>query len=162
MNRSMAYVESMGGWFDIEEALDANYGYGAMGYFMTAVETEKGQPWIKLLDSATEGTIEVGDSAQVKFHIEAARAYSDQSRATLVVKSNDPMQRVVNYHITPEQESGSCSPVRSRHPHCCRRRQHRGECNCSRSRRRRIQRKCSGRKTASQLSARPFFQTRPK
>lgn len=100
MNRSMAYVESMGGWFDIEEALDANYGYGAMGYFMTAVETEKGQPWIKLLDSATEGTIEVGDSAQVKFHIEAARAYSDQSRATLVVKSNDPMQRVVNYHIT--------------------------------------------------------------
>ena len=35
MNRSMAYVESMGGWFDIEEALDANYGYGAMGYFMT-------------------------------------------------------------------------------------------------------------------------------
>lgn len=98
--RSMAYIESMGGWFDLEEALDANYGYGAMGYFMTAVETEKGEPWIKLLNPTTEGTIEVGDSVEVKFHMEAARTYSDQSRATLVIKSNDPMQRVVNYHIT--------------------------------------------------------------
>lgn len=100
-NRCMAYLSSMGGWFDLEEMLDAEYGYGPMGYFMTCVETEEGKPWIRLLDTESTGEIAVGGNKTVKVEIDAARAYYDKNnRATLVIKSNDPMQKLVNYHIT--------------------------------------------------------------
>lgn len=100
-NRCMAYLSSMGGWFDLEDMLDAEYGYGPMGYFMTCVETEPGKPWIRLLDTETAGEIAPGGSTAVKFEIDAAQAYYDKgNRATLVIKSNDPMSRLVNYHVT--------------------------------------------------------------
>lgn len=100
-NRCMAYLSSMGGWFDLEEMLDAEYGYGPMGYFMTCVETEEGKPWIKLLDTESMGEIAVGGSKTVKMEIDATRAYYDKNnKATLVIKSNDPTQKLVNYHIT--------------------------------------------------------------
>lgn len=99
--RCMAYLSSMGGWIDMEELLDQEYGYGPMGYFMTCVETQPGESWIKLLDTPTEGEVAVGESATVKFSIDASRAYFDKdNRATLVIKSNDPMSKLVNYHVT--------------------------------------------------------------
>ncbi len=95
----MANVKSLGGWVDIEEYIDSYYSYGAFGYFMTCIETEKGEPWIKMLTTDTEGTLAVGESKQVDFAINAASTNLANSKATLVVHSNDPQHKVVNYHI---------------------------------------------------------------
>lgn len=110
--RCMGYLTSMGGWFDLEELLDAEYGYGPMGYFMTCVETEPGKPWIKLLDTDTEGEIEPGGSKTVTFEIDAAQAYFDRNnRATLVIRSNDPMNKLVNYHVTLDKNGAPAVTV---------------------------------------------------
>lgn len=100
--RYMANIESLGGWVDIEEQMDASYGYGAMGYFMTCIEHTPGKPWIKLAEGTkTEGEIAPGESKTVTFDINAESAYFDkENRATLVIRSNDPMQKLVNYHVT--------------------------------------------------------------
>ena len=100
-NRYMAYLEDMGGWIDIESAINSSYGYGAFGYFMTALEEQPGKPWIQLsADTKTENTIEVGQTADVKIDLTAASAYYDHgNKATLVVRSNDPQKRVYNYHV---------------------------------------------------------------
>lgn len=100
-NRYMAYLADMGGWVDIEAAIDASYSYGAFGYFMTCLEEQPGKPWIQLsADTKTAGTVEVGKTAEIKLDLTASAAYYDKgNKATLVVRSNDPENRVYNYHI---------------------------------------------------------------
>ncbi len=100
-NRYMAYLEDMGGWIDIESAINSSYGYGAFGYFMTALEEQPGKPWIQLsADTKTDNTIEVGQTADMKIDLTAASAYYDHgNKATIVVRSNDPSKRVYNYHV---------------------------------------------------------------
>ena len=99
-NRYMAHLKSLGGWVDIETLYDDAYSYGAFGYFMTCIEKEKGEPWIKLLNEKKEGEIAPGESIPVQFEVNAKSAYfSKNNKATLVVKSNDPMNKLYNYHI---------------------------------------------------------------
>ncbi len=99
-DRYMCYLKSLGGWVDLEALYDEAYSYGAFGYFMTCIEEEKGEPWIKLLNAETEGQIAVGEQLPVNLAINAKSAYyAKQNKATLVVTSNDPTQKTVNYHI---------------------------------------------------------------
>ena len=99
-NRYMAHLKSLGGWVDIENLYDEVYSYGAFGYFMTCVEHEKGEPWIKLLNEQKEGELEAGKTLPINFQINAKSAYfAKNNKATLVVKSNDPENATVNYHI---------------------------------------------------------------
>lgn len=105
-NRYMAYLESTGGWTDLEDLYDQYYSYGAFGFTMACVETEKGSPWIKLLSDKTEGDIEVGENLPLEFAIDAKQAYfTKNNKATLVVHSDDPSQPVVNYHIWLDKNS---------------------------------------------------------
>ena len=99
-NRYMAHLKSLGGWVDIETLYDNAYSYGAFGYFMTCIEKEKGEPWIKLLNEKKEGEVAPGEALPVQFEVNAKSAYfSKNNKATLVVKSNDPMNKLYNYHI---------------------------------------------------------------
>ena len=99
-NRYMAHLKSLGGWVDIETLYDNAYSYGAFGYFMTCIEKEKGEPWIKLLNEKKEGEIAPGEALPVQFEVNAKSAYfSKNNKATLVVKSNDPYNKLYNYHI---------------------------------------------------------------
>ena len=99
-NRYMAHLKSLGGWVDIEALYDNAYSYGAFGYFMTCIEKEKGEPWIKLLNEKKEGEIAPGEALPVQFEVNAKSAYfAKNNKATLVVKSNDPCSKLYNYHI---------------------------------------------------------------
>ena len=99
-NRYMAHLKSLGGWVDIETLYDNAYSYGAFGYFMTCIEKEKGEPWIKLLNEKKEGEIAPGEAIPVQFEVNAKSAYfAKNNKATLVVKSNDPCNKLCNYHI---------------------------------------------------------------
>lgn len=99
-NRYMAHLKSLGGWVDIEALYDNAYSYGAFGFFMTCIEKEKGEPWIKLLNEKKEGEIAPGEALPVQFEVNAKSAYfSKNNKATLVVKSNDPYNKLYNYHI---------------------------------------------------------------
>lgn len=99
-NRYMAHLKSLGGWVDIEALYDNAYSYGAFGYFMTCIEKEKGEPWIKLLNEKKDGEIAPGDALPVQFEVNAKSAYfAKNNKATLVVKSNDPCSKLYNYHI---------------------------------------------------------------
>ena len=99
-NRYMAHLKSLGGWVDIETLYDNAYSYGAFGYFMTCIEKEKGEPWIKLLNEKKEGEIAPGEALPVQFEVNAKSAYfAKNNKATLVVKSNDPYNKLCNYHI---------------------------------------------------------------
>ena len=99
-NRYMAHLKSLGGWVDIEALYDNAYSYGAFGFFMTCIEKEKGEPWIKLLNEKKEGEIAPGKAIPVQFEVNAKSAYfSKNNKATLVVKSNDPNNKLYNYHI---------------------------------------------------------------
>ncbi len=99
-NRYMAHLNSLGGWVDIEALYDNAQSTGAFGYFMTCVEHEKGEPWIKLLNEETAGTVEAGEAVELQFQVNAKSAYfAKGNKATLVVKTNDPANAVVNYHI---------------------------------------------------------------
>ena len=99
-NRYMAHLKSLGGWVDIETLYNNAYSYGAFGYFMTCIEKEKGEPWIKLLNEKKEGEIAPGEALPVQFEVNAKSAYfSKNNKATLVVKSNDPYNKLYNYHI---------------------------------------------------------------
>lgn len=96
--RYMAWLRESG-WIDLGTELETQY--GSMGYFMTCVEKEPGNPWIKLLDTVREDTVAVGAKKEIKFAINANSTYFDKDNtATLVIKSNDPTQKLVNYHIT--------------------------------------------------------------
>ena len=99
-NRYMAHLKSLGGWVDIEALYDNAYSYGAFGYFMTCIEKEKGEPWIKLLNEKKDGEIAPGKAIPVQFEVNAKSAYfAKNNKATLVVKSNDPCNKLCNYHI---------------------------------------------------------------
>lgn len=99
-NRYMAHLKSLGGWVDIEALYDNAYSYGAFGYFMTCIEKEKGEPWIKLLNEKKDGEIAPGEAIPVQFEVNAKSAYfAKNNNATLVVKSNDPCSKLYNYHI---------------------------------------------------------------
>ena len=99
-NRYMAHLKSLGGWVDIEALYDNAYSYGAFGFFMTCIEKEKGEPWIKLLNEKKEGEIAPGEALPVQFEVNAKSAYfAKNNKATLVVKSNDPYNKLYNYHI---------------------------------------------------------------
>lgn len=99
-NRYMAHLKSLGGWVDIETLYNNAYSYGAFGYFMTCIEKEKGEPWIKLLNEKKEGEIAPGKAIPVQFEVNAKSAYfAKNNKATLVVKSNDPYNKLYNYHI---------------------------------------------------------------
>ena len=99
-NRYMAHLKSLGGWVDIETLYDNAYSYGAFGYFMTCIEKEKGEPWIKLLNEKKDGEIAPGEAIPVQFEVNAKSAYfAKNNKATLVVKSNDPYNKLYNYHI---------------------------------------------------------------
>lgn len=99
-NRYMAHLKSLGGWVDIEALYDNAYSYGAFGFFMTCIEKEKGEPWIKLLNEKKDGEIAPGKAIPVQFEVNAKSAYfAKNNKATLVVKSNDPMNKLYNYHI---------------------------------------------------------------
>ena len=99
-NRYMAHLKSLGGWVDIETLYDNAYSYGAFGYFMTCIEKEKGEPWIKLLNEKKDGEIAPGKAIPVQLEVNAKSAYfAKNNKATLVVKSNDPMNKLYNYHI---------------------------------------------------------------
>ena len=99
-NRYMAHLKSLGGWVDIETLYNNAYSYGAFGYFMTCIEKEKGEPWIKLLNEKKEGEIAPGEALPVLFEVNAKSAYfSKNNKATLVVTSNDPYNKLYNYHI---------------------------------------------------------------
>ena len=99
-NRYMAHLKSLGGWVDIEALYDNAYSYGAFGYFMTCIEKEKGEPWIKLLNEKKDGEIASGKAIPVQFEVNAKSAYfAKNNKATLVVKSNDPCSKLYNYHI---------------------------------------------------------------
>lgn len=95
--RYMAWLSTMG-WIDLGQELEQQY--GSFGYFMTCVEKEAGQPWIKMLTTETEGEIAVGGSKEVTVEVNANSAYFDKdNKAVVVIKSNDPAQPLVNYPI---------------------------------------------------------------
>lgn len=99
-NRYMAHLKSLGGWVDIEALYDNAYSYGAFGYFMTCIEKEKGESWIKLLNEKKDDEIAPGEAIPVQFEVNAKSAYfAKNNKATLVVKSNDPCSKLYNYHI---------------------------------------------------------------
>lgn len=96
--RYMAWLRG-NGWIDVGTNLEQQY--GSFGYFMTCVEKDAGKPWIKLLDTETSGEVAVGGEKEIKFEINANSTYFDKNNtATLVIKSNDPERKLVNYHIT--------------------------------------------------------------
>ncbi len=96
--RFMAWFKD-DGWTDLGVGLEQTY--GSLGYCMTCVEEVPGQPWITLdSSSVTEGTIAVGESVDVTVNVNAASSrFDDNNVAMLVIKSNDPTQKVVNYPI---------------------------------------------------------------
>lgn len=98
-NRYMGYVEGYG-WFDIASMFKDTY--GSLGYIMSCLETGEGSSWVRVLNPEAEmsGTIEPGQSLNVKFEFNAAAAPLDKgNKAVLVIKSNDPTQPTVNFPI---------------------------------------------------------------
>lgn len=95
--RYMGWTEESG-WFDIAELLQDQV--GSVGYILTCLETQAGEPWIKLLNADTEGTVEVGSLDEIKVQVNAAAARKEKdNRAVIVIKSNDPNQPLVNYPV---------------------------------------------------------------
>lgn len=97
-NRYRGWVENYG-WFDIAELF--NDTYGSLGYILSCLETEEGQPWVRLLDTPAEDTVAVGEARTIKVEVNAAAARMEKNnKAVLVIKSNDPSQPVINFPIT--------------------------------------------------------------
>lgn len=95
--RYQAWVEDYG-WYDIGVLFKDSY--GSMGYIMSCLETTEGQPWVRLL-SPNNGTVEVEDMTEVQIELNPATARLEKNnKAMLVIKSNDPMQPVINFPIT--------------------------------------------------------------
>lgn len=94
------YMYSIGDseWYDA--AMDLEASYGSIGYLATCLEMVEGDTWIKLLTPETSGSIEPYEIAAVTVEVNAAAARMDRNnKAVLVVRSNDPLQPVVNYPI---------------------------------------------------------------
>lgn len=59
-----------------------------------------------MLTDKTEGTLQVGETLPVTFQMKSAGTYFEKgNQATLVVHTNDPTQKVVNYHITLDRNA---------------------------------------------------------
>lgn len=96
--RYMAWTAESG-WYDIAELLQDQI--GSSGYILTCLETSAGEPWIKLLDAGADGVVEIGDMAEIKIQVNAAAARKEKdNRAVIVIKTNDPLQPLVNYPVT--------------------------------------------------------------
>lgn len=102
--RYMGWLSTMG-WVDFASEFESQY--GSIGYFMTCVEKEEGKPWIALAaDTKTEGELQIGETLPLSFDINASSAYyKTGNKAVLVVKSNDPANKVVNYPIYLDKNS---------------------------------------------------------
>lgn len=85
-------------WYDVAELFKDSY--GSLGYIMSCIETEPGEPWVKLLNEKTEGEIAPGESLDVNILVNAAAARMEKgNKAMLVIKSNDPGQPLYNFPI---------------------------------------------------------------
>lgn len=97
-NRYMAWTEGYG-WFDVASLFHDQY--GSIGYMLTCLETQKGETWVKLVDTPAEGEVEVEGVLPVTIQLNAATARLEkQNKAMLVIKSNDPSQPIINFPIT--------------------------------------------------------------
>lgn len=95
--RYLGYFEETD-WFDAGQLFEDNY--GSLGFILTCLETSAGEPWVKLLDSETEGQIEINGEKEVKVQLSAASARMDKgNKAMLVIRSNAPDAPVVNFPI---------------------------------------------------------------
>lgn len=96
-NRYQGWVESYG-WFDIAEFFKDQL--GSVGYLLSCIETVEGTPWIRILNSETSGSVEVGESAPVTIEVNAATARLEKNnKAMLVIKSNDTQNPLINFPI---------------------------------------------------------------
>lgn len=94
--RYQGWVESYG-WFDLGVLFQDTY--GSIGNIMSCLETVEGQPWVRLLSPAS-GTVEVEEIKEIQIELNAAAARLEKNnQAMLVIKSNDPMQPVINFPI---------------------------------------------------------------
>lgn len=98
--RYMAWLKDYG-WIDMGQEMKLQYN-GSFGYFMTCVETKEGKPWIALDSTVpTEGEIAPGEALDVKLNINEESAYFDRdNKAVVVIKTNDPGNKLVNYPVT--------------------------------------------------------------
>ena len=95
--RYLHWLEGFG-WYDT--GITYNATLGSLGYFATCLETEEGNPWIRILNAETTGVIEPNDVATINLGINASAARLEKNnKAMLVVKSNDPQRPIVNYPI---------------------------------------------------------------
>lgn len=96
--RYLCYGEKFGGWVDIAEAF--NDQYGSVGFVCTALQTVEGRPWAELVTSPASGVIEPSQSADIEVSLSAASAPKDRdNKAMLVIHTNDPQQPIVNFPI---------------------------------------------------------------
>ena len=58
-NRFMGYVDGYG-WFDVASMFKDSY--GSLGYIMTCLETVPGEPWVKILNAATSGSLAAAEN----------------------------------------------------------------------------------------------------
>lgn len=110
-NRYMGYVENYG-WFDIATMFKDQI--GSCGYIMSCLETVEGAGWVKMLnpDSDKTGTLQPGESLNVKFEFNAANAPIDKgNKAVLVIKSNDVYNPVLNFPIYLDKNSAPAIAV---------------------------------------------------
>ena len=85
-------------WFDVAQEFEGQY--GSLGYILSCLETQAGEPWIKLLDTPTENSVQPEAAATVKVQLSAASARLEKgNKAVLVIKTNDPMQPIVDFPI---------------------------------------------------------------
>ncbi len=86
------------GWADVAQVFKDQY--GSLGYIMSCLETEKGEPWVRLVDTPVQGSVEPEGSAEIKVQVNAAAARLEQgNKAMLVIRTNDPSQPVVNFPV---------------------------------------------------------------
>lgn len=86
------------GWYDVAELLEPQQ--GSLGYILSCLETEPGEPWAQLVSEATEGEVAVGASAEVKVRVNAAAARMEKgNKAMIVLKTNDPVRPLVNIPV---------------------------------------------------------------
>lgn len=96
--RYLGWVEDFG-WFDVAEIFEEQY--GSLGYILSCLETTKGDSWVKMLNTETEYSLAVGESANIDIQLNAATARLEKgNKAMLVIKTNDPNMPLLNFPIT--------------------------------------------------------------
>ena len=95
--RYMGWTQATG-WFDVAAVF--NDQYGSIGYILSCLETQPGEPWIKLVDTPEHGVVQPGETAQVKVQLNAAAVRSERNNAMLVIRANDPQMPVMNFPVS--------------------------------------------------------------